>query len=151
MPYRPGRERRGGPALVCRPRLVVYGTGGRRGRLAALGVRLQEPEGLACYFVDPSTSELLKEVGAIVVDADEVIEVLPRRGISDDDVRALLGCAEDAFHNRPTAARAWRHLSRQRGTWWSADIVVPVDCGGDAVGRQVARHEASQSSWQRAS
>lgn len=121
-------------------------------QLEAIGVRLQEPEGLACYFLDPATRELLKEVGTIIVAANQVIEVLPRHDLSGDDLRALLGCAEDAFRHPPTRAGAWqRHRSRHRGTWWSADVIVPVDCADDAVGRQVAHHESSQSAWQRSS
>lgn len=121
-----------------------------REQLSALGVRVQEPLGLACYYVEPTTREILKEIGTIAVAADQRIDIFPRWGIDNDDHRALLGSAEQAFHRRPTSATGWnRHRSRSRGTWWSADIVVPVDATRDTVGQTVARQQRSYPAMQR--
>jgi hypothetical protein len=96
--------------------------------LAPFGVVLRPPLNAGCLvFRDQDDDVLVMEIGEIIVHKDGQVRVLPRRDAGEKEVRCLLGSAELALRDKPTARGGWHHTRRGGKSWWRATILVPVD------------------------
>ncbi len=98
--------------------------------MKALGVLFCSPQGVTRYWVDPETSELVKDVGDVTVGARTGrINVWPHVDGDERDLAWLMGMAELAFTTRPTKATGYQLRRRQGRSWWHTGVVVPARRG----------------------